>query len=376
MNLIGMINETSNRERRCALIPDHLSKLKDLGFAIAIVKDAGKASGYPDDQFKSAGAKIYKSNEELIADANILVCVKPPADELLEKAKNNLMYIGFVDPYRDTDIYKKIAVKKRTIVSMDMVPRITRAQSMDALSSQANLSGYTAVISGMSMMTKAMPMMMTAAGTIQPARVFILGAGVAGLQAIATAKRLGARVEAFDTRAVVEEQVKSLGAKFVKVDLGETAEVSGGYAGQLTDEQLAKQREVMKQVCARSDLVITTAQVFGHKAPTLVTKDMINAMKPGAIIVDLAVETGGNVEGSKLDKVVEVKGVKIIGPSSLASDVAGSASQVYSANIVALLNVIWDVENSKLASNEDEIVKSCVLCVDGKTVHEQVAAKL
>ena len=256
---------------------------------------------------------------------------------------------------------------------MEMVPRSTRAQKMDALSSQANLAGYVTVIQAAFHCPKIFPMMMTPAGTIAPGRVFIIGAGVAGLQAIATAKRLGARVEAFDTRPVVAEQVQSLGAKFLDIDLGEVGQTEQGYAKELTAEQLEKQREGQKQVIGQSDVLITTAQVFGRPAPRIVGLDMVEAMKPGSVVVDMAVESGGNVEGSKLDEVVEVGGVKIIGQGNLPSEVARNASEMYSNNLFNLVSEFWDEEQKTLVLDpEDVIIKSCLITQGGDVINETI----
>jgi len=254
-----------------------------------------------------------------------------------------------------------------------MIPRSTRAQKMDALSSQANLAGYVTVIQAAFHSPKILPMMMTPAGTIAPARVFVIGAGVAGLQAIATAKRLGARVEAFDTRPVVAEQVQSLGAKFVHIDLGDTGQTDQGYAKELTPEQLEMQKEGQKKVIAQSDVVITTAQLFGRPAPKLVSEDMIRAMQPGSAVVDMAVETGGNVEGSRPNEIVEIAGVKIIGQGNLPSEVARNASEMYSSNLFNLIDEFWDAETKLLNLDpEDDIVKACVITRDGAIVNATI----
>ena len=246
---------------------------------------------------------------------------------------------------------------------------------MDALSSQANLTGYVAVILAARHANKIFPMMTTAAGTILPARVFIIGAGVAGLQAIATAKRLGAKVTAYDTRPVVEEQVKSLGAQFLKIDVGETGQTKDGYAKALTEEQIKKQRGAMKKVCAESDVVITAAQVFGRRAPILVTADMLAAMKPGSVVVDLAIETGGNVEGAVFDQVVDKNGVKIVGVANLPGHVPAHASQVYSTNLTSLVEEFWDKQNKQFVLKlEDEIIKGCLVTHGGKIVNERLAS--
>ena len=256
---------------------------------------------------------------------------------------------------------------------MEMIPRSTRAQKMDALSSQANLAGYVTVVQAAYHSPKIMPMMMTPAGTIAPARVFVIGAGLAGLQAIATAKRLGARVEAFDTRPVVAEQVQSLGAKFVEIDLGDVGQTEQGYAKELTPEQLELQREGQKAVIAQSDVVITTAQLFGRAAPVIVGRDMVEAMKPGSVVVDMAVESGGNVEGSVMNEVVDINGVKVIGQGNLPGEVARNASEMYSNNLVNLLQEFWDEEAKTLTLDpEDDIVRSCVITRDGAVVNETI----
>jgi H+-translocating NAD(P) transhydrogenase subunit alpha len=254
-----------------------------------------------------------------------------------------------------------------------MIPRSTRAQKMDALSSQANLAGYVTVIQAAFHSPKIFPMMMTPAGTIAPARVFVIGAGVAGLQAIATAKRLGARVEAFDTRPVVAEQVQSLGAKFVQIDLGDTGQTDQGYAKELTPEQIELQKEGQKKVIAQSDVVVTTAQLFGRPAPRIVSAEMVRAMQPGSVVVDMAVETGGNVEGSRLDEIVDVGGVKIIGQGNLPSEVARNASEMYSANLFSLIDEFWDSDARRLELDpNDDIVKNCVITRGGAIVNETI----
>jgi NAD(P) transhydrogenase subunit alpha len=297
---------------------------------------------------------------------------KPPMEEIA-LLKKGCIHVSFLDPFNEHALIDELVKCQTTAVSMEMIPRTTLAQKMDALSSQANLAGYVAVILGAERMDKVLPMMMTPSGTIAPSRVFIIGVGVAGLQAIATAKRLGARVDAFDTRPVVEEQVKSLGAKFVKVDLGETGQTKDGYAKELTPEQQEKQREAMAKVCAQSDLVITTAQLFGRKAPVIVTKEMVERMKPGSVIVDLAVETGGNVEGAEVDKEVEVNGVKIIGLGNLPGHVAVNASQMYAANMSNFLETYWKKDEKRLELDwDDEIIQGCVITHDGEIKNEMI----
>jgi NAD(P) transhydrogenase subunit alpha len=290
----------------------------------------------------------------------------------IQLMKSNSTLLGMVNPFSNQDLINKCANKNINLVSMEFIPRITRAQKMDVLSSQANLAGYAAVIESAKYLSTALPMMMTAAGTLKPARVFVIGVGVAGLQAIATAKRLGARVEAFDTRDVVEEQVNSLGAKFVKIDLGETGQTDQGYANELTPEQIQKQKDLQSQVCARSDIVITTAQLFGRPAPQLIDNKTIDSMKPGSVIFDMAVESGGNVEGSIVDEVVVKNGVKIIGVSNLASRVSGHASLALSNNFNHWICDFYNKENNEINFDfEDDIIKSSVLVYDGKITNER-----
>ena len=256
---------------------------------------------------------------------------------------------------------------------MEMIPRSTRAQKMDALSSQANLAGYVTVIQAAYHCPKIFPMMMTPSGTIAPSRVFVIGAGVAGLQAIATAKRLGARVEAFDTRPVVAEQVQSLGAKFVEIDLGDTGQTEQGYAKELTPEQIELQKEGQKKVISQSDIVITTAELFGRPAPRIVSRDMVEAMQPGSVVVDMAVETGGNVEGSVANQIVDLNGVRVVGQGNLPSEVARNASDMYSNNLFNLIDEFWDREETKLDLDpEDEIVQGCVITRGGAIVNETI----
>ena len=253
---------------------------------------------------------------------------------------------------------------------MELIPRITRAQKMDALSSQANLAGYAAVLTASNFLNKSFPMMMTAAGTISPVKVFVIGVGVAGLQAIATAKRLGARVEAFDTRPVVEDQVKSLGARFVHIDIGETEETDQGYAKELSQDQIKMQQDGMKKVCSQSDVVITTAQVFGRPAPKIVTKDMVNSMKPGSVLIDMAVSSGGNIEGSVENEIITNNGVMVVGLSNLPAEVAMDASLVYGNNLFNFIEEYWDKENKKLNFDlSDEILSGCVLTHKGEKVN-------
>ena len=371
--LIGVAKETWPGEVRSALVPANATKLIKSGFGISMESGAGQAAGFTDQQFTDAGVSIVSSRAEVMAAADIFLAVRKPDTAEVDQLKSGAISVSFLDPYNEKALIEALAAKGVTSISMEMIPRSTRAQKMDALSSQANLAGYVTVVQAAYHSPKIMPMMMTPAGTIAPARVFVIGAGVAGLQAIATAKRLGARVEAFDTRPVVAEQVQSLGAKFVEIDLGDVGQTEQGYAQELTPEQLELQREGQKAVIAQSDVVITTAQLFGRAAPVIVSRDMVEAMKPGSVVVDMAVESGGNVEGSVMNEVVDINGVKVIGQGNLPGEVARNASEMYSNNLVNLLQEFWDEEAKTLNLDpEDDIVRSCVITRDGAVVNETI----
>lgn len=360
-------------ETRIALICDHVARLTDMGIKVSIEKGLGEALHMRDECYANVGAKIVSNRQSLLQSADMVLHLHKPKLEEISLLKPGCIYLSHLDPFHEKNLVEKFRRKNITSVSLEMVPRTTRAQKMDVLSSQANLAGYVAVVMAAERLNQILPMMMTPAGTIKPAHVFIIGAGVAGLQAIAQAKRMGAQVQAFDTRPVVEEEVKSLGAKFVKVDLGETGQTKDGYAKKLTQAQLHKQRQKMAQVCAASDIIITTAKLFGRKAPLIITKEMIKGMKPGSVIVDLAVETGGNVEGSVLNKEVDVNGVHIIGIANLPGRVAVDASQMYSSNLVYFIQEYWDTENRTFRLDlEDEILKACVITHNGEIVNETI----
>jgi len=372
--IIGILKEIHPRESRVALIPDQVAKLVKAGAEIQVESGIGHSVNMPDEAYSVVGAKVAADRQSLLSDADLVLSIRGPSREDVDRLKRDAISVSLLDPFNEKALIEALRDQNVSAISLEMIPRTTRAQKMDVLSSQANLAGYVAVILAAERLNKIFPMMMTPAGTISPARVFIIGAGVAGLQAIATAKRLGARVEAFDTRPVVEEQVKSLGARFVKIDLGETGQTQEGYAKALTEEQLARQREGMTRVCAASDVVITTAQVFGRKAPLIVTEEMVRGMSKGSVIVDLAVESGGNVAGSRLDEEVDAAGVRIIGLTNLPGRVALHASQMFSANMFNLISDFWDPERSRFQLNfDDEIIAGCVITHQGKIVNETIS---
>ena len=370
---IAIPRENHPDETRVALIPEHVAKLAAAGATVSIETGLGNTLQIEDDAYTEAGATVAQDKTVLLQNADMVLRIRKPTPEEVELLKKGSIYVSLLDPFNEKELIDMFLSKGISAISMEMIPRITRAQKMDVLSSQANLAGYVAVIIAAERLEKLFPMMMTPAGTIAPARVFVIGAGVAGLQAIATAKRLGARVEAFDTRPVVEEQVKSLGARFVKIDLGETGQTKDGYAKALTDEQLQKQREGMAKICAASDVVITTAQLFGRKAPLIVTEDMIRGMQKGSVVVDLAVESGGNVAGSQPNREVESGGITIIGLANLPGKVAVHASQMYSSNLFNLVDEFWDSDQKRFEPDfEDEIIKGCVITHNGELVNEMI----
>lgn len=370
---ITVLKETETGESRVALIPESVKKLVSMKINVAVESGAGIESGASDADYEAAGASVSKDRAALLASADMLAVVNRPPEVDLAGLKRGSTVIGFLRPFDDLAKLEPVVSGGLTAISLELLPRTTLAQKMDALSSQANLAGYAAVIVAAERLNRILPMMTTPAGTISPARVFIVGAGVAGLQAIATAKRLGARVDAFDVRPEVEEQIRSLGARFVRVDLGETGGTAQGYAKQLTEEQLQKQRDALAKQCAQSDVVITTAQVFGRKAPLIVTTEMVKGMRPGSVIVDLAVETGGNVECSKLGEEAMVNGVRIVGIANLARRVPVHASQMYSSNIANFIGHFWNKEAGQLNFNlNDEILRGCVIIHNNEVLNETV----
>ncbi len=369
--------ESEPTETRAAVDPASAKKLVDLGLEVVIESGLGSDSGYADGDFEAAGASVADDPGAVLGQADIVVRVcKPRADEI-SAHKDGALAVSFLDPFNEPELIEKFASAGVSAISMEMMPRSTLAQKMDAISSQANLAGYASVIFAASKMKKILPMMMTPAGTISPARFFVIGIGVAGLQAIATAKRLGARVIAFDVREEALEQAESLGAKALRIDLGETGATDQGYARELTPEQLNKQREAQAKVCQQSDVVITTAKLFGRKSPVLVGKEVVAGMEPGSILVDLAAETGGNVEGTVPDQeVVTENGVILLGPTKLEGTVPRHATQVYAANVANLIEHFWDTDAKTLVlDSEDAILKGCLITQGGTIVHERFATK-
>ncbi len=368
---IAVMKEIHAGESRIPLIPATADKLVKLGAELEIEAGLGESCRFTDADYEKVGAKINSDRQALLKSADIVLRLRKPPIEEIELMKKGCIHVSYLDPFNEGELVDKMKDCGISAVSLEMLPRTTIAQKMDVLSSQANLGGYMAVIIAAEQLDKIFPMMTTPSGTIKPGRVFIIGVGVAGLQAIATARRLGARVEAFDTRPVVEEQVKSLGAKFVKIDLGETGQTKDGYAKQLTPEQIQKQKEGMAKVCSTADVVITTAQLFGRPAPRIVDRGMIAGMQPGSVIIDMAVESGGNVEGSEVDKVVEVEGVKIVGIANLPGKVPTAASQMYSANLGNFIDHFWDKEEKKFDLKlDDEIIQGAMITHDGEIFSE------
>ncbi|MDY0009939.1 MAG: Re/Si-specific NAD(P)(+) transhydrogenase subunit alpha [Bdellovibrionales bacterium] len=366
--------ESLSAEKRVAATAETVRKFIALGFDVVVETGAGLAAAVTDDMYAQAGAKIAAA-ADVYKDADVILRVRHPEIAEIQNMKSGALLLAQLSPYQEKETLKALAAQGVTAVSMEFVPRITRAQTMDVLSSQANLAGYRAVLEGAAAFGRAFPMMMTAAGTIPPAKVFVMGAGVAGLQAIATARRLGATVSATDVRPVAKEQVQSLGASFVMVENEETkaAETSGGYAKEMSDDYKRQQAELIAETIKKQDVVITTALIPGRPAPKLVSADMVRSMKPGAVIVDLAVEQGGNCELSKAGEIVEVNGVLIVGHLNLPSRIAVDASALYARNLLNFVTPLVDKETKALKINrEDEIVKASVVTDGGQIVHPQL----
>jgi NAD(P) transhydrogenase subunit alpha len=372
---IAVAREADPAEDRVAATPDTVKKLKGLGADVAVEPGAGIRSGIPDGEFTAAGAIVAAG---AVKDADVVLKVRRPTAAELAGCKTDALVIAIMDPYGNEAALKALADTGVTAFAMELMPRITRAQGMDVLSSQANLAGYRAVIDGASEYGRALPMMMTAAGTVPAAKVFIMGVGVAGLQAIATARRLGAIVTATDVRPAVKEQVESLGAKFLAVEDEEfkQAETKGGYAKEMSKEYQAKQAALVAEHIKKQDIVVTTALIPGRPAPRLISKEMVASMRPGSVIVDLAVERGGNCELAKAGEVVAVGGVKIVGHLNVPGRIAASASSLYAKNLLAFLEILIDKKAGALAVKwDDEIVKATALTRDGAVIHPSFAPK-
>ena len=375
MAVVAVTRERRAGETRVAATPETVKKLIGAGFSVTVESGAGVAASVPDAEYAAAGATIAKSLKDALAKADVLFKVRGPEAEEIAALKPGVMVVATLNPYQDRATLEGLAKAKASAFAMEFVPRITRAQVMDVLSSQANLAGYRAVIEGAEAYGKALPMMMTAAGTVAAAKVFIMGVGVAGLQAIATARRLGAVVTATDVRPATKEQVESLGAKFLAVEDEEfkNAQTAGGYAKEMSKEYQAKQAELLSSHLAKQDIVITTALIPGRPAPKLVNAAQVASMKPGSIIVDLAVEQGGNVEGVKLGQVfTTANGVKLLGVANLPARIAADASALYSRNLFAFAGLLLDKEGKLAPDFEDEILKAALVTKDGAIVHEQL----
>ena len=371
---VAVLKEGAN-ESRVALVPESVSRIAKAGANTIVQQDAGLRAGFDDAAYREAGASVAPTSEETLARADVTVKVTRPSDDELRLIPAGSVLIALLAPLGDPQYVQRLASQRITALSMDAIPRITRAQSMDALSSQSNIAGYKAVLLAAAALPKFFPMLTTAAGTIRPAKVLVLGAGVAGLQAIATARRLGAVVSAYDTRAVVKEQVQSLGASFLEIDLGADGEGTGGYAKELSAEQVDKQRRFMLEHIGASDVVITTALVPGVRAPILISEEAVAAMKPGSVIVDLAAEAGGNCALTVPGQTTVAHGVTIIGQVNLAATLPYHASQLYSRNMFALLQLMIKDGQLNLDLN-DEIIKGAMLTHDGEIVHQPTLSAL
>jgi NAD(P) transhydrogenase subunit alpha len=366
-------------EPRIGLTPETVKKLIKAGATVAVRSGAGERSYFTDQEYAAAGAKIAKSDAEAVGDADIVLTVRRPNPAIAKAMKKGAALIGMLDPFSDADGLDALAKSGVSLFAMELMPRISRAQSMDVLSSQSNLAGYKAVVDAAAAFERALPMMMTAAGTVPAARVFVMGVGVAGLQAIATARRLGAIVTATDVRPAVKEQVASLGAKFIAVEDEEfrQAETSGGYAKEMSDAYKKKQAALVAEHVKTQDIVITTALIPGRPAPKLISKEMIESMKPGSIIVDLAVERGGNAELARPGEIVEHNGVRIFGKLNLPGSVPVNASSLYARNLQAFIEPLIDKEKKTLAINwDDELVKGTLIARDGAIVNAMIAERL
>jgi NAD(P) transhydrogenase subunit alpha len=369
--IIAVPKEIAENEKRVALAPKTVGKLVDKNLEVWIEKEAGLASNYPNEAYEEAGAKIVDSRGKLFSEADMMVFIQTPSKEDLRKLREGTIIIGFLEIFGNDETISFLQANGITALAVGAIPRISRAQNMDALSTMSSIAGYKSALIAANELDRYLPMMMTAAGTIAPAKVLVLGAGVAGLQAIATAKRLGASIEAFDIRPAVKEQVESLGASFVEVpemNENEDTETEGGYAKELAEDKQERQRQVIHEHAKKSDIVITTALIPGKPAPLLITETMVGDMHPGAVVVDLAAEQGGNCELTEPGKTINVNDVKIIGPVNIPSSLAHHASELYSKNMMALLNHLLDEESTPQFDFEDEITLNTTITHQGKII--------
>lgn len=373
MPTIFVPKETAPGERRVAAVPETVKRLVGAKMNVEIEAGAGSAAGFPDEAFTAVGGKIAADPKASWGSADAVFKVQAPSADEVRRMKSGAMLFSLLDPFRNLELDKQLAAQGVAAFAMELVPRTTRAQAIDVLSSQASIAGYKAVVIAAARLGKYFPLLMTAAGTIQPARIVIIGAGVAGLQAIATAKRMGAVVEVSDVRPAVKEQVESLGGRFIELPELGSGEGQGGYAKELTPEFLAKQREILSARVHQADVVITTAQVPGKKAPTLLTRAMVEGMKPGGVVVDIAAAQGGNCELTKADEEVVHNGVLILGPSNLAATVPQDASLLYARNLFTLLKLVTTKEGELKLPENDEVVDGTLLCKEGKVTHPMIA---
>ena len=359
---VGSLSENLDLEKRVAITPEVLKKYKSLGIEINLIKNFASHLGFTDQNYEAEGVNILSSDDEVLSNSDLILQMNIPRDEILNKLKKNQILVGVLDPYNNEKKLKEIVSKSINCFSLELLPRITRAQSMDILSSQANLAGYKAVIDSFSYFQKAIPMMMTAAGTISAAKVLVVGAGVAGLQAIATAKRMGAIVYATDVRLASKEQVESLGGKFLTVEGSENLETEGGYAKETSDDFKKKQEELLKETLKKIDIVICTALIPGKKAPIIIKKEMIDLMQNGSVIYDLAASQGGNSELTKVNEIVNNNGVKIMGEGNILNKLPISASNLYAKNLYNFIENLFDKEKKSFQINlEDEIIKKTMV---------------
>lgn len=362
--MISTLHEGSN-ETRVAITPQSAKQFIKQGFAVAIEHNAGQSAGFSNEQYQQTGAQIFTDKKDLLSQSGVLLCINEPSPKTIEGLPKSALIIGQIDNTPQSELIQWCLAHNISLCSMNLIPRISRAQSMDSLSSQANLAGYRAVLEAVNTFHRAIPMMMTAAGMIQPAKILILGAGVAGLQAIATAKRLGAVVYAFDVRRAAKEQVESLGAEFVEVNKEQDAETKGGYASEMSDEYKKQQAELIDRYAQMVDIVVSTALIPGRPAPILIHKNTVEKMKPGSIIVDLATSRGGNCEVSVMDKIIKHGEITVIGTSNMAGLVPATASELYSNNLVHLINLL-SAKSAEISFNpEDEIIQQAMLCHEG-----------